>query len=374
MSFWRRWKSAEKTPPRSAERPTPTTPAPDPFLASLLNALSQGVMALGEGGRVLLANEALSPVLNRPPSETIGLRLWEVLRQRDVTDLADRGLAGRAEEREILFQTSPERLYRVRSHPFQHRRGPGLWLTFDDLTHARRLENIRKEFVANVSHELKTPLTALRAALETLIDGAVDDPAAAKDFLSTAQDQVDRLQRLIDDLLTLSRLEKPGAAAPSGARAEVAAVGRRVAKALEPLARKNGVSISVDGVPPGHRVPLAEDELTQILMNLVDNAIKFNRENGRVLLTSTARDREVMIEVKDTGVGIAPEDRDRLFERFYRVDKARTRETGGTGLGLSIVKHLVENRGGRVSVESTPGVGSCFQVVFPADSTDAARP
>ncbi|HMX94805.1 MAG TPA: ATP-binding protein, partial [Elusimicrobiota bacterium] len=322
-------------------------------MASLLNALSQGVMALGEGGRVLLANEALSPVLNRPPSETIGLRLWEVLRQRDVADLADRGLAGRAEEREILFQTSPERLYRVRSHPFQHQRGPGLWLTFDDLTHARRLENIRKEFVANVSHELKTPLTALRAALETLIDGAVDDPDAAKDFLSTAQDQVDRLQRLIDDLLTLSRLEKPGAAAPSGARAEVAAIGRRVAKALEPLARKNRVSLSVDGVPPDLRAPLTEDELTQILMNLVDNAIKFNRDNGRTILTATARDGEVVIEVKDTGVGIAREDQDRLFERFYRVDKARTRETGGTGLGLSIVKHLVENRGGRVSVEST---------------------
>jgi signal transduction histidine kinase len=202
----------------------------------------------------------------------------------------------------------------------------------------------------------------------------VDDPAAAKDFLSTAQDQVERLQRLIDDLLTLSRLEKPGAAAPTGAQSEVAEIARRVAKALEPLARKNGVSISLDGVPSGLPVPLAGDELTQVLMNLVHNAIKFNRDHGHVALSAAAGNGAVVLEVKDTGVGIAPEDRDRLFERFYRVDKARTRETGGTGLGLSIVKHLVENRGGRVSVESTPGVGSCFKVVFPADSTDAARP
>lgn len=365
MTFWNRWKSPGRTPPRAPDNPSVSAPALDPFLASLLNALSQGVLALGEGGRVLLANDALSPVLNRPPAETIGLRLWEVLRQRDVTDLADRGLAGRAEEREIVFQTSPERIFRVRSFPFQHRGGPGLWLTFDDLTHARRLENIRKDFVANVSHELKTPLTALRAALETLVDGAVDDPAAAKDFLSTAQDQVDRLQRLIDDLLTLSRLEKPGSAAPTGARAEVADVARRVAAALGPLARKKNLSISMGAISPGLFAALPSDELTQILMNLIDNAIKFNRENGSVTISAQRKEGTVALEVRDTGVGIAAADQERLFERFYRVDKARTRETGGTGLGLSIVKHLVENRGGRVSLESAPAAGSCFKVDLP---------
>lgn len=365
MTFWKRWKPSGRTPPRAPENPTASAPALDPFLASLLNALSQGVLALGEGGRVLLANEALSPVLNRPPEQTIGLRLWEVLRQRDVTDLADRGLAGRAEEREIALQTSPERLYRVRSFPFQHRGGLGVWLTFDDLTHARRLENVRKDFVANVSHELKTPLTALRAALETLVDGAVDDPVAAKDFLSTAQDQVERLQRLIDDLLTLSRLEKPGAAAPVGARSEVAEIARRVATALGPLARKKNVSISLGDAPPGLSVALPSDELTQILMNLIDNAIKFNRENGRVTLSAQRVGATIVVKVNDTGVGIAAEDQERLFERFYRVDKARTRETGGTGLGLSIVKHIVENHGGRVSVQSAPDAGSCFTVVLP---------
>lgn len=362
MSFWNRWKSRDAAPP---PRPAPAPAPPPDLLLPLLTALSQGALALGPGGRVLFANEALTPLLNRPPRETPGLRLWEVLRQRDVTEMADRGLAGTAEEREILFQASTERLCRVRSFPFQLRGGRGVWLTFEDLTHARRLENVRKEFVANVSHELRTPLTALRAALETLAEGALEDPAAAKDFVATAQEQVDRLQRLIDDLLTLSRLEKPGAAAPSGARAEVADIARRVAAALAPLAQKKNVSLSTSGVVPGLVAALSPDELTQILMNLVDNAIKFNRESGRVAVSARAADGRVEIAVEDTGPGIAPEDRERVFERFYRADKARSRDSGGTGLGLSIVKHIAENRGGRASLESSPGAGSRFIVSLP---------
>jgi len=353
-------------PPPPSDPPPP--PARAPEWPALFDLLDEGVLAVDSTKKVFLANGSLAPLVGRPPAETLGKPLWETLRHREITDMVDRLLAGGpSESAEIPLSIDGERLYLVRGSRFPTPGSPGAFLTFTDLTPTRRLESARKDFVANVSHELKTPLTALRASLDTLLEGALEDKDHARDFLVTALDQVDRLHRLIEDLLTLSRLEKAGAA-PAAAVCDAAEVARRVVAALTPVAAKVGVSLEPPPIAPGAAAPVSADELSQVLMNLCDNAIKFNRPGGRVTVTVTTPANRVVIAVRDTGVGVAPEDQPRVFERFYRADKARSKETGGTGLGLAIVKHIVENRRGILRLESTPGEGSVFEVSFPLPS------
>ncbi len=361
MNLFRRLFS---TPP--SPDPAPISPPPPPAMdwTSVLDALEEGVLGVDGEKRVILANRGARPFLGRAPAEAVGKPLWEVLRHRVISDRVDRALAGApAEIADVDWNTDGERVVRVAVSPFSAPGGPGALLTFADLTSTRRLETARKDFVANVSHELKTPLTALRASLETLLDGALDDKDHARDFLSTSLDQVERLQRLIEDLLSLSQLEKPRVLSP--ASCDAAEVARRVIAALTPVASKRGVSLRPLPTTTACPVALSADELTQVLMNLCDNAIKFNRPGGTVDLALTVQGDRALLRVKDTGPGIPPEDQPRVFERFYRADKARAKETGGTGLGLAIVKHLVENRGGSVRLESRPGEGSLFEVSLP---------
>lgn len=363
MSF-ARFFGRRSTPPARPPAPAPT----DPLSAlALLDSLSEGVAVMDARQNLLAANTALAPLLNRPPSDVRGEPLWTVLRHRELSDMVARVLNGGPEETlELTFPLTEPRLYRVRAAPVGVAGERGALLTFIDLTQTRRLENTRKEFVANVSHELKTPLTALRAALETLLEGALQDPNHAEDFLNTALNQVDRLQRLIEDLLALSRLEKPGAT-ETNASCRVGEVARRVIAALSPLASKRNITLRLpDDGALARDVAMTPDELTQVLMNLCDNAIKFNRPGGSVTVTAhPVEGGNLRLRVADTGVGIPPEDQPRVFERFYRVDKARSKDTGGTGLGLSIVKHIVENRRGTLKLESTPDQGSVFEVILP---------
>ncbi len=337
---------------------------PHTFLKNLVDSLAEGVLAVDGTRRIRLANPAVTALLNQPSREAVGKSLWEVLRHRELGELLDHAFqSGQNEKRELSFDPGA-RLFEVRATPLREGKETGVVLTFHDVTPLRRLENLRKDFVANVSHELKTPLTALRAALETLLDGALEDPTHARDFLQTAQDQTERLQRLIEDLLTLSRLERPDTAL-SPAFCQIKEVTQRVLKALDPVATAERVTLQAEFPAPDLSLSMNADELTQVLFNLIDNAIKFNRPNGRVTIRGKQEGEEAVIEVEDTGVGIPPEDQPRIFERFYRVDKARTRERGGTGLGLAIVKHLVENRGGTVTVSSPPHKGTTFTLRLP---------
>lgn len=338
------------------------------FLKNLVDSLTEGVLAVDSRQRIVLANPAVTALLNQPAAEALGKPLWEVVRHRELGELLDRAFhSGQGEKKELAFGPGPT-LFEVRSSPLRDAKGVGVVLTFHDVTPLRRLENLRKDFVANVSHELKTPLTALRAALETLLDGAVEDPDHARDFLQTAQDQTARLQRLIEELLNLSRLEHRSTA-PVPAQCPAQEVAARVAKALEPMAKKNSVSLQLQFPEEPLLLPLAADELTQILFNLLDNALKFNCPGGKVVLQARREGDKGILEVEDTGIGIPPEEQSRVFERFYRADKARTTDQGGTGLGLAIVKHLVENRGGTVTVSSPHGKGSTFTVRFPLGSS-----
>jgi len=238
-----------------------------------------------------------------------------------------------------------------------------------DITALRRLEKVRKDFVANVSHELRTPLTSIKGYVEALLDGAKDNPAEAEQFLRIILKQSDRLNLILEDLLQLSQIES-GQVRFRREPVPLSTIAERTLAALKPLAEKKGHTVTV-AIPAG--LPLVtgdEERLVQVLTNLLDNAVKYTPEHGTIQIAARAMDEAWLeLSVADTGIGIPDADRPRVFERFYRVDKARSRELGGTGLGLAIVKHIVEGHGGQVWVEGNEPVGSKFVVKLPAASS-----
>jgi two-component system phosphate regulon sensor histidine kinase PhoR len=233
-----------------------------------------------------------------------------------------------------------------------------------DTTELRRLESLRRDFVANVSHELKTPLSSIKAYAETLRNGALADKEAAVKFVERIQEQADRLHNLIIDMLSLARIES----AQEVFNIEPVAVNEVVESCLaaqRPAAQAKRIELRVEPADAPCSVRADREGLREILDNLVDNAIKYTGDGGSVIVRWRLRESEAAIEVEDTGIGIGQDDLSRVFERFYRVDKARSREMGGTGLGLAIVKHLAQSFGGGVSAKSVPGEGSAFTVTLP---------
>ncbi len=228
-----------------------------------------------------------------------------------------------------------------------------------DIAQLRKLERVRTEFLGNVSHELRTPIFAVQGMLETLLDGAVDDPEVNRDFLRRALNNTKNLNALLNDLIEISRIES-GDMKMSFRYFDVGEFLRGVAAEMAPIAEPRGVRIGVETLHGQKEVYGDRERLKQVLVNLVDNAIKYNREGGAVRIRTTATGEGVRLSVEDEGIGIPAEHVERIFERFYRVDKERSRDAGGTGLGLAIVKHIVEAHGSTVRVESTPGKGTVF--------------
>jgi two-component system phosphate regulon sensor histidine kinase PhoR len=242
---------------------------------------------------------------------------------------------------------------------------PGAVLTFHDATERRRLDRVRRDFVANASHELRTPLTSIRGFVEALEDGAVKDPPTAERFLGKIRTHADRMAALVEDLLELSRLES-GERPPHWEEVPPSEVAEDVVASFAGLAARKEIDLRHVGRGTGP-VVTDPDRLRRILENLVDNAVKYTPPGGKVeILSGPGASGGALLEVKDNGPGIAPEHLPRIFERFYRVDKARSRELGGTGLGLAIVKHLAEGMDASVSVESEPGRGTRFVISVPA--------
>ena len=239
-------------------------------------------------------------------------------------------------------------------------------IQYFDPDELRRVNKIRRDFVANVSHELKTPATSLRLLAESLEETIDEDPAQARLFAAQLKRETERLSQLITDLLDLTRLESQERV-ENPVPVDVRGVLVSVLARMRSVARKKNITLQWKrfGRAAEYTVRGDETQLTSMFTNLVDNAVKYTPPGGRVEVTGGFEDSEVMIRVSDTGIGIPPGKLPRIFERFYRVDKARSKETGGTGLGLSIVKHVAENHGGRVAVESTPGEGSTFTVYLP---------
>jgi two-component system phosphate regulon sensor histidine kinase PhoR len=342
---------------------------------AILSAMDDGVLAVDHRGTVVLANPRL--VAGLELRDPLGRHYLEVVRQREVGALIEDVLrTGDRREAEVeLLQLG--RTFDITAVPFPGEEGapPGAVLTFNDATERRRLELVRRDFVANASHELRTPLTSIRGFVEALEDGAVADPPTARRFLGKIRTHADRMATLVEDLLELSRLET-GGRVPAWEETVAAEVLDDVAASFAGLAARKDISLV--RTDRGAPVLVTDPErLRRILENLVDNAVKYTPNGGSVEITATpAPDGGAVFEVADNGPGIPPEHLGRIFERFYRVDKARSRELGGTGLGLSIVKHLAESLGAAVSVESTPGAGARFRVALPhrpfVDSPTAA--
>ena len=334
---------------------------------TILDGMIEGVVALDDRGRLLLLNPAARAMFAVATEIAEGRPFLEVIRQKELLDLVYEVRASGAPARHELELGPPvNRVVAARGAPVGlGPETPGVLLVLHDVTELRRLERVRSEFVANVSHELRTPLTCIKGYLETLLDGALDDRAHARRFLEVAGTHAERLDRLIDDLLELSNIES-GRVTMVPMRLDLGEVVAGVAAMFERQTTQSRQTLE-RVVPPGVAVHADRDRLVQILVNLVDNAVKFTPEGGRIRVEAeTGPDGRVEVRVRDTGVGIPSTELPRITERFYRVDKTRSREVGGTGLGLAIVKHLVQAHGGELHIESALGHGTTVSFTLPA--------
>ena len=334
-------------------------------LRAIFRSMVEGVLVLDANQAVLFANEAASELLGAPLHKAAGQKIWQVLRHLQLTDAVEKVLASDEPLRCELEWPGHERkalsLQGARLPGDPHR---GAVLVLHDVTHLRKLETVRQDFVANVSHELKTPLAAIQATVETLLDGAMHDTDHNVRFLERIRESADRLHRLVQDLLTLGRIESSQAPLDLEPIALQAAVDACISRHAQRAQTKD-----LRLIPQPAQEPVAaladEEALAEILDNLVDNAIKYTPAGGTITLSWLGDNGEAILQVADTGVGIPEKDLPRIFERFYRVDKARSRELGGTGLGLSIVKHLVQALHGGIAVESQLGEGTTFTIRVP---------
>lgn len=348
-------------------------------LLAMLTAMVEGVMVLDYRGTILQVNPALDRMFGLVGTDTRGRRYSDVIRHDQLGELVSTILSTRSEQGlEISLQPSGRRLRVEASVAGGQRENEACAvLVFHDITAVRRLENIRKDFVANVSHELRTPLTSIKGYVEALLDGGNDDPETTARFLDIILKQSDRLNLILEDLLQLSQIES-GQVLFKQDPVQLRYVIDRTVAGIKPLADKKHHRLSVwvsDDLP---HITGDEDRLVQVLTNLLDNAVKYTPADGTITIAAhhlngegpdAAHTHMVEVTVTDTGMGIPEADRPRVFERFYRVDKARSRELGGTGLGLSIVKHIVEGHGGEVWVEGNEPHGSRFVVRLPVERT-----
>jgi two-component system phosphate regulon sensor histidine kinase PhoR len=361
----------EAAPGKESEQARSTAANEPGGLQAVLSGLPYPVIALSRREEVIALNaeaSAIAPALRRGQSVLLGLRAPEVLQ------VMRRARASRSAQHAELFERVPvERWYEVIAVPISlpERMSAGdlVLLTFQDRTPLRRVEAMRADFVANASHELRTPLAALSGFIETLQGPARDDAAARERFLDIMHVQADRMARLIDDLLSLSRIELREHLRPDQ-EVDVAVIVHQVADGLQALANERAVEIAITG-PSSPLIVLGErDELMRVFENLVENALKYAASGKRVEIALTRAEiasgkQEARLAVRDHGPGIAAEHLPRLTERFYRVDAAESRAQGGTGLGLALVKHILNRHDGRLTIESTSGQGATFTVHLP---------
>jgi two-component system phosphate regulon sensor histidine kinase PhoR len=335
-------------------------------LRTVLDGMVEGVLLTDAEGTVVLANRAFERIFDAA-SPVEGKRPLEVARIPALQEAVDSALAAQEPlTREILLGGAQEKAIRASLASLREAgRSVGAVAVFHDVSELKNLERVRREFVANVSHELRTPLTAIRGYAETLRDAAAGDPGQAAGFADVIYRHAGRLQVLIEDLLDLSSIEQ-GLARVALGPVPLEEVVTQAASILRPALARKRQELVLD-LPPGLPSPRADrDRLSQVLINLMDNAVKFTPEGGRITVSAGAAGAEIVVSVRDSGVGIAPEELGRIFERFYRVDPSRERGEGGTGLGLAIAKHLTLAMGGRIEVESAPGAGTTFRVSLPA--------
>lgn len=342
---------------------------------AILTAMVEGVIALDRNAVILQVNRAAAHLLDSTPDLITGRSMYEMIRNHELQKIVEQSLEiGLPAEGEVTLHGRNERSLQVYSTGLKSAEhgNIGALVVIHDITRLRRLERMRRDFVANVSHELKTPVTSIRGFVETLLDGALAEPEEARRFCTIIARQVDRLQNIIEDLLSLSRIEQEVEEGHIALHEETLNEVMQTAavSVAHAAAEKNAlIEITCDPSWKAHiNAPLME----QVMINLLDNAIKYSDTGKRIRIVVAPSPEGWEIRVVDQGVGIEAVHLERIFERFYRVDKARSRKGGGTGLGLAIVKRIVMAHGGRIRVESKPGDGSTFIMNLPSDpgSTD----
>jgi two-component system phosphate regulon sensor histidine kinase PhoR len=332
---------------------------------TILRSMVEGVAVIEPGQKIAFCNDAFCHALGLTGVPCAGRLLVEVTRQAGLLDTFQRALQERHEVTgEIEMSTTPPRTFAVTAAPVQMSSTTGVVLVLHGITDLRKLERMRRDFVANVSHEFKTPLTAIQGFAETLLEGALEDTQNSRRFLEIIRDHAVRLSRVTSDLLKLSLIEA-GRMELEKRAVVVSDLVQACVETVRLKAERKGVALSAESA--GDLPPLLADasRLREALLNLVDNAVQYTPSGGRVSLKAARVGDSLVIAVSDTGIGIPRAEQGKIFERFYRVDDARSREAGGTGLGLSITRHLVEAHGGRVELQSEVGRGSTFLLILP---------
>ena len=354
MSFLNNWfakKEIEEKPSR-------------PLLSKILETLREGVIVVGQDTRIVASNAAAYNAFARLNGALEEKRLSEVIRDLSLHEAFRRALQN-GDSSDITFEIPgiEKRTYDVHIAPIQLENTNGAIGFFHDITQMEHLEKVRQEFLSNISHELRTPLTSIMAFVETLEDGAIEDKENNQRFLGVIRKNAQRMHHLIDDILELSIIET-GKIHLELKQVNLATQVEEIFTNLSTKAKQHRIKL-INEVATDVRVFADGNRLEQMLTNLIDNAIKFNRKQGSVTVNCLGNGTKDIISVADTGEGISSEHQTRIFERFYRTDRARSREIGGTGLGLAIVKHLSRLHGGEVSVASTPTKGTVFSIELP---------
>ncbi|MCA9075990.1 MAG: PAS domain-containing protein [Planctomycetaceae bacterium] len=356
----RRVRSVERQAERQAERTE--------LMHAVLTTVAEGVLVVDTDENVLFVNETARKLLDITTREVVDRPIWEVVRSSSIEEAVQTVLTSEEDVQRDVVMPRSKQVISLTVTALPSEPVPGAVLVLRDLTTLRKLESVRRDFVTNVSHELKTPLTSIQAYADTLLNDPDSDPEQASFFLSRIVSESERLHSIILDLIRLGRIESQ----EDKPEPRALAVGPIVAASIDDhgaIADAAGIRLLADPPQTAVRVMAEEDDLRTILDNLIDNALKYTDADGQVLVRWFADENWGIIEVQDDGAGIPQEKQLRVFERFYRVDKARDRERGGTGLGLSIVKHLCQRFRGSVEVESAMGEGSTFRVRLPLANT-----
>ncbi len=338
-------------------------------LEAILKSLVNGVVAFDENERILLINDSARTMLGIKDNYAVGKHILDVVRNSKFHDVLEKIIKDKGYNIDNFEIDTFNKHLKIYSSPIVHQvthKKLGFVVIINDITEIRRLEKIRSDFVANVSHELRTPLTSIRGFIETLREGAIDNIERRDRFLEIIEFEAERLTRLINDILTLSEIEN----LKEGFVKEDIVIDEEINEIfyiMEKTAKDKNIRLIKVLNCKDVVIKTSKDRLRQMIINLVDNGIKYTPEGGYVKVTTNDIENNIIIEVEDSGIGISKENIPRLFERFYRVDKGRSRKLGGTGLGLAIVKHIVESMKGTITVESEIGKGTKFTIILPKE-------
>src|SRR5690625_3238218 len=341
-------------------------------LSTVIENSESGLVLIDEKGYIHVVNRKFISMFGKTPQDYIGYLYYEVLENEQIHHTVQETFLYEKHVKHLFsLNEVEERVYlEIVGAPIFNERNmlKGAVLVIYDITEFKNIEVMRKDFVANVSHELKTPITSIKGFAETLLDGAQEDPEARNQFITIIYDESKRIQLLIEDLLILSKLEKDESTLDVST-IETGLMLDEILPLIEQQASQKEIELNVD-VDKALSFEADEDKIKQILLNLLTNAISYTSENGSIFLKIKELEDMICLQVKDTGIGISKDTLPRIFERFYRVDKDRSRDTGGTGLGLAIVKHIVEVHHGDINVESELGKGTTFSVYIPKENSN----